>query len=159
MPQLDNPRHESFAQAVASGMKGVDAHRKVYGDSKSARQRASLLLTNNDIAQRVSELSGQAATGMVMTLQQEMEYLTRAILTPLDGIDETNILCQRAKYTKAGREIWMVDKLRAMELLARLKKELSQDVANVTISVAPLTPEQILAAVQRSPALQGIGRS
>lgn len=133
MPQLDNPRHEAFAQAVASGMKGAGAYRKVYGEQvKSPRSQASDLMKDPDISQRVREIVGKGISGAVMTLQQELEYLTRAIVTPIDQIDETSPLCQRAKYSETGRELWMVDKLRAMELLIRLKGEFAADKVAVT---------------------------
>jgi hypothetical protein len=126
---LDNPRHEAFAQAVASGMQGAQAYRKVYGDHlKNPRSQASDLLKDNpDISERVKEIQDTGAKGAVMTLQQEMEYLTKAILTPIDQIDETSILCQRVKNSDSGRELWMVDKLRAMEMLIRLKGEFAAD--------------------------------
>lgn len=137
MPQLDNPRHEAFAQAVASGMKGAAAYRKVYGEhQRNARSSASALLKDNpDVSQRVSEISLQAAKGTVLTLQQEMEWLTKVVQTPISQIDEENVLCQRFKYTKEGRELWMVDKLGAMRLLADLKKELSDKTPAVSVEV------------------------
>lgn len=135
--QLDNPRHEAFCQHVAKGFKGAEAYREVYGkDRKNARGGASDLIRDNpDISARIKELSARSAEGAVMTLREEMEFLTRAILTPIDQIDETHVLCQRVKRTDAGTEFWSVDKLRAMELLARLKKELSDKPLNVAVGV------------------------
>lgn len=159
MPQLDNPRHEAFAQAVACGQKGAEAYRKVYGEhQRNARSSASALLKDNpDISQRVLEISQRAATGAVMTLQEEMEYLTRAILTPIDQIDETSVLCQRVKRTADGTvEYWCVDKLGSMRLLADLKKELSTNV-NLDMKIKiEITAADVLAAQKRMPELQGL---
>lgn len=136
MPQLDNPRHERFANEVAKGKKGAEAYRTVYGqDLKNPRGQASdLIRDNKDISERIKELQALGTSEDVMTLREELEYLTRAILTPLDQIDESSVLCQRAKYSETGRELWMVDKLRALELLARLKGEL-KDGGNVSVAV------------------------
>lgn len=157
MAQLDNPRHEKFAQAVAKGAKGAVAYRDVYGKHlKAPRSMASDLVRDNpDISERIKELQAESNTAQVLTLQQEKEYLTRAILTPLDQIDESSILCQRVKYSETGREIWMVDKLRAMELLAKLKGELTEKI-DLNIKMAIVTAADVQAAVAHSRALKGL---
>lgn len=156
MAQLDNPRHEKFAQGLAKGMTGSKAYRHAYGDQvKAPRQQAHDLLKDTDISRRVKELQGKAASGDVMTLQQEMEYLTKAILTPIDQIDETSIFCQRVKHSETGRELWMVDKLRAMEMLIRLKGEFAAEKVELS-GLLKTTSEEVLNAVRMSPALRGL---
>lgn len=129
-------------------MTGAEAYRKVYGEhQRNARSSASALLKDNpDISQRVKEISLHATTEDVMTLAAEKEWLTKVILTPIDQIDETSVLCQRYRYKPDGtRELWMVDKLGAMRLLADLKKELSdkpQLNVNVGVQVNVLGPDE-----------------
>jgi hypothetical protein len=135
--QLDNPRHEAFAQEIARGSKGGAAYRKVYGDVRNPRGQASRLMQDEDICDRVKELQGASASDKVMSLQAEKEFLTLVIETPIDQIDETSVLCQRYRYKPDGsRELWMVDKLGAMRLLADLKKELSEKVQPVSVNIA-----------------------
>lgn len=146
MPALDNPRHEAFAQAVASGAKGAVAYRRVYGENiKSARGSAYALLKDQDISARVRELSEKSADATVMALREEMEFLTQVVTTPIDQIDETSVLCQRYRYKPDGsRELWMVDKLGALRLLAELKRELTGAAMNISVTntVNTLTPER-----------------
>src|ERR1700679_965643 len=146
MPQLDNPRHEAFAQAVANGMSGAAAYRKVYGDDKkNPRGSASNLKKETDISKRIKEIAALSDSPKVMTLQAEKEFLTQVIETSIDTIDEPSILCQRYRYKPDGtRELWMVDKLGAMRLLADLKKELSDRVqpVNVSVSVTVMTADR-----------------
>src|ERR1700761_6863494 len=101
MPRLDNPRHEKFAQEVARGLKGAAAYRKVYGkDISSARQNASVLLTNTDIAERVRELQSKSAEGVALTLQETHKFLRDVVEAAPGDIDEASPLCQAFKYTE-----------------------------------------------------------
>lgn len=141
--RLDNPRHERFAQAVARGAKGAVAYREVYGAKVGARKCASALLKNEDISGRVAELQDASASSDIMAAKAQKEWLTKVIMTPINDIDETSILCQSAKYTQTGRELKMVCKLGAMTLLARLMgllKETAPVALNVNVTV--LTEER-----------------
>jgi hypothetical protein len=119
----------------------------VYGVRvKCPRSQASDLLKDNpDISERVKELISAAAKGVVMTLQQEMEYLTKVLNTPLSQIDSDHLFCQREKVTKSSHEIAGIDKLGAMRLLADLKKELSDKPGaniNVAVTVKVMTEDR-----------------
>jgi phage terminase small subunit len=129
MPRLDNPRHEAFAQAVAKGSKGADAYRKGYGkEVASARQRACELMKDRDISERIKELQSKSADGVALTLREMHDFLRSTLLTAPGSIDENNPLCQSFKYTETMRELKMCDKLRALELAAKLQGMLREKV-------------------------------
>lgn len=137
MPALDNPRHEKFCQAVAKGLNGAAAYREVYGkDLKNPRGGASDLIRDNpDISARIKELQALSNTKDVMTAQQQKEWLTKVVLTPINDIDETSILCQSAKYSETGRELKMVDKLGAITQLAKLMGLMKDAAVEVSVGV------------------------
>lgn len=137
MAQLDNPRHEAFAQAVASGMTGADAYRKVYGKVKAPRAGACDLNRDfPDVPLRVKELQAESKTETVMDMRERRELAATIA---------------RDKEQKAA------DRIAAIMADAKLAGELV-DRVEATVRV-PLTPEQISEAVKRSPALAMIGRS
>lgn len=121
------------------------AYSAAYGNTRSAEAAASRLLTTVKVKARIAALREEAARGAVYSLQQTLEYLTSGIVTPLGDVDERSKLCQAAEYlvqggvrgklrrgeAESGNEeeepetttvkIKMVDKLRAVELLAKLQ--------------------------------------
>jgi len=122
MPILKNQKHERFAQLVATGMSATEAYRRVYKTTvKVAGSAGGRLLKNVGIQQRLTELQQKAAEGAVMTLQEMLEFLARVRRTPIGEVDERSDLCQSAEYTEDGRKFKMPDKLRAVELSAKLQ--------------------------------------
>lgn len=149
MPVLDNPRHEKFCRAVAKGMKGCDAYRHAYGNKvKSPRSGASDLLKDNpDISERVKELMQDQADGDIITQRELLEYLTKAIMTPIEQIDANNPLCQSMKFSQLGQELKMVSKLGAADLLAKMRGWLEGDLRNkisvgVNVNVTVMSEEK-----------------
>lgn len=148
MPVLDNPRHEKFCRAVAKGMKGGEAYRHVYGKHLSnPRGQASLLLKNEDICERVKELMQDQADGDIITQRELLEYLTKAIITPIEQIDANNPLCQSMKFSQLGQELKMVSKLGAADLLAKMRGWLDGDLRNkisvgVNVNVTVMSEEK-----------------
>jgi phage terminase small subunit len=67
MPILPNPRHESFAQALAKGKSAAEAY--VAAGYKDNRSAASRLSTNVNVAARVAELQGKAAERAILTVE------------------------------------------------------------------------------------------
>lgn len=67
MPILPNPRHESFAQALAKGNSASEAY--IAAGYKDSRSAASRLSTNVNIVARVAELQGEAAERAVLTVE------------------------------------------------------------------------------------------
>ena len=120
MPALANPRHERFAQAVASGKSASEAYRQSGANGKNADVHAARLMVNDGICKRVAELKAAQSQKSELSRDQAREFLTEVILTPAGRVDEHSRLCQSYKVTSEGREIRMPDKLRAIELLAKL---------------------------------------
>ena len=61
--RLASPRHEVFAQAVASGMSAAKSYALAYSRPRNGATRASAarLLTNANVKRRISELRAEAA--------------------------------------------------------------------------------------------------
>lgn len=73
---LSNPRHESFAQALAKGKSAAEAYTDAgYNPSRSA---ASRLSTNVNIMARVAELQGRASKKVDVTLESLAAELDEA---------------------------------------------------------------------------------
>ena len=120
MPPLENARHESFAQAVASGKSASEAYRQSGATGKNADVHAARLMVNDGISKRVAELKAAQAQKSELSRDQLREFLTEVILTPAGKVNEQSRLCQSYKVTPEVREIRMPDKLRAVEQLAKL---------------------------------------
>ena len=78
MPALANPRHELFAQAVASGKSASEAYRQSGATGKNADVHAARLMVNDGIRKRVAELRG-AAKKCEMTRDQFRQFLIDVI--------------------------------------------------------------------------------
>ena len=85
MSELDNARHEAFAQGVAAGSSRADAYKSAYPRAENWKDqtvynKASLLAKRPEVAERVQELQQQATSKTVMTIAQRKEWLTELIL-------------------------------------------------------------------------------
>ena len=116
MPPLENARHESFAQAVASGNSASEAYRQSGARGKNADVHAARLMVNDGISKRVAELKAAQAHKSELSRDPLREFLAEVILTPAGKVNEQSRLCQSYKVTPEVREIRMPDKLRAVEL-------------------------------------------
>lgn len=131
-------REEAFARAIFDGLLPTAAFRKITGKTRSGDSvQAGRLLRK--VQFRVDQLRNQAAEGRVMTKREEMEFLTEGAETPVGKIDENSRLCQSYKINADGsKEFKMVDKMRCIDLLAKMKAEfppMEQAAAPVNVSV------------------------
>lgn len=133
---LENPKHERFVQFVAAGVDATEAYKRTYPKAKGAAAQAASSRLLKNVMPRLSRLQEASATDSVMTL-----------------IEKRMISAEIARDQKQRA----ADRIAAIMADAKLAGELS-DTVNVNLR-QPLTPEQILAAVQRSPALAALGRS
>ena len=71
---LDNPKHERFAQAYASGQTMAESYRQAgYADDR--RHASRFLATNGDVAARVEWLQKQNAAEGLLSRQQVLKSL------------------------------------------------------------------------------------
>lgn len=134
MPILNNSKHEKFAQLVANGTDSpAAAYCAVYkSHAKTAAANASKLVNTNAIARRIDELRALSAPTQkrFLTLDQKREFLALVVNTPADAVDERSPLCQQADFSESpsgtSRKLRMPDKLKALELDARLAGELRE---------------------------------
>jgi hypothetical protein len=111
--------HQKFAEGIASGMNGVQSYQAAYPNASyvSARAKAALLAANGSIQAEIAalrETAKEKAGGVVLTLARKLDFLSAVVL--VDAGDEP---------------VKMSDKLRALELHAKLSGELN-DKAPVT---------------------------
>lgn len=90
------------------GKGGSDAYREVYGASpNAANANAARLLANDSVRRRVGELKEASATATVLSLREKREYLASLV-------------------RGAGEEARLADRLRALELDAKLAGEFTE---------------------------------
>jgi hypothetical protein len=130
-----NPRQERFAQLVATGMPGGRAYEEAGYAVKSpdvAESAAARLLTDVRVSAYVNEVRAAAKAkgeeAAYLTLEEKRKFLRDVVTTPIGEVDERNRLAQALKVTRGGREIKLPDKLRALELDAKLAGELKEKV-------------------------------
>lgn len=75
MPVLSNPRHELFAQSLATGKSATEAYR--LAGYEGDRRNAARLATNDDIADRVEELLRAGARRAEVTVEQVVREYAR----------------------------------------------------------------------------------
>ena len=85
MAELQNVKHEKFAQAVASGISQRAAYRAAYPNAEKWKDeavdaRASNLRKIDKVLIRIEELCKQSTSETVMTITERKEWLTGIIM-------------------------------------------------------------------------------
>jgi hypothetical protein len=130
MAELNNVRHEKFAQGLASGMSQRNAYRAAFPKSnrwkdETVDPKASALAKTDKVMARLKELAAQATSEAVMNAKQRKEWLT-------------SIIRSEAEETK--------DKLKAVDILNRMDGEYVDKVqlaGQVNNPMAGLTTEEL----------------
>lgn len=104
MAELQNARHEKFAQGIASGLSQRKAYRAAFPNSvkwkdETVDVKASELRKNDKVLVRLEELAQKASNDAIMDAAERKEWLTKVIKS---GMEETK------------------DKLKAIDLLNRM---------------------------------------
>lgn len=167
MALLENARHEAFAQAIARGMEAGEAYSQVYHDSegRSAKSHGPRLAKNGVVRARIEELQKMGEDDTVLTMKERRRFFAKVARVDLldfdpkrDGVlvQEVVEIISRGKdgeetirktiKVPGKRECIMDDAKLAGDLVDKV------DVRGVTAA----TPEQILDAVRRSPALRDL---
>lgn len=84
MAELQNARHEKFAQCIASGLSQRKAYRAAFPNANNWKDttvdnRASELHKTSEVLGRIKELAEQAASKAVMSIQERKEWLTQVV--------------------------------------------------------------------------------
>lgn len=137
---LSNPKHEHFAQTLASGVSATAAYVKVYGPSGGAGQSAARLLKNAEICSRLLEIREAISANTIQleisdrnarvkALQDRWDRLRRVIderATSVEYADapggSTGLLAKDYKGKDATQPIYRVD----TGLLAELRNHEKQ---------------------------------
>jgi len=78
---LSNPRHEAFAQAVASGMTGTAAYRKVLNyPGKNADVLAARMLVK--VSKRILEIQRSIESKTLLTIEEKRAYCAKTVRNP-----------------------------------------------------------------------------
>jgi len=118
------------------------AFRELIGRTRAgdAVQAARLLRI---VRSRVAQIAASAETQTVLTLAEKRQFLADVVRTPIGWIDENSPLAQSAEYQRTGRgdnprslmKVRALDKLRALELDAKLSGELRETPGAPLISI------------------------
>lgn len=117
MPVLTNPKHEAFAQARAKGKSADEA----YASAGYSRHdgNAARLSGNERVRARVAELVAKQADKSELSRDDLRKWCVRVILAKPSEASEDSDICETI-MTKAGPFTRVVDKLGAVDRLARL---------------------------------------
>lgn len=133
-----SPRHEKFAQLVASGEPAGRAYEKCGYDSRgaSADAQAARLIRTAKVAARIAEIRKQCDELCTMSKEEAIDFLVECIRKPIGEIDTAHRLAQEYQEPgeHSGGRIKMPAKLDALDKLAKLcgwyapeKKEITGD--------------------------------
>ena len=123
MPILSNSKHEAFARKVAEGRSNGAAYRAVYG-KKGTDANAHRLSRYEKVSERIKELKGKAESKTLLTITERREFLASVVRSKVGEIDEKSPLAQSVEYTSKGKKIRLPDKIKALELDAKMAGEL-----------------------------------
>lgn len=145
---LDSPQHEAFAQMLAAGHSQADAYAQIYGGEPVAvRQNASRLAQKETVKNRVQQIQAATATGRYLTMKKKREFLHDVVFTPIDEVDRGSIFCQAwsesTSQSGGSESLKMPDKLRAIELDAKLAGELVTADSSKDGATFPITAKEI----------------
>lgn len=120
--------HQKFAEGIAAGLNGTAAYQAAYPKVKAstARSNGSELLTKTDIQAEVERIRAEAKekpASAVLTLADKLEFLAKVAGAKPNEAGPDNPLCE-VKMSKAGPYYAFPDKIRSMELHAKLSGEL-----------------------------------
>ena len=126
---LRNATHEAFAQEVAKGdKKPVIVYEELVGTKgKVAATMASRWLKKVEIGARIQELQKKAAERTGLTIEKKLESLEQIFFAKPSEAAHDHPLSEM-KMSKAGPYFAFPDKLKALELHAKLSGDLIEKV-------------------------------
>jgi len=136
MPVLQKPKHEKFAQLVATGMSCSEAYRKAGYRDASAKHNATRMRDNEVVARRIAEIRGENDRKSEMSRQELIDILVRFIRDPA--------LC-----------VWPA-RIKSAELLAKLCGWHEAERVNVTIDPLQSLIDSIRARMENGAVLSAL---
>jgi hypothetical protein len=137
MPMLPNPRHELYAEKLATGMSQTAAYIAAgYRETPQSRTYASRLAAKDNIRQRVSELQ----TRNVQKMDAMAEMTTQRLLAMAE---EARVLAMKQNQPAAA-----VTALTAIAKLSGLWVERSEQTTK-TGSLEDLTDDELAAIIRQ----------
>ncbi|CAN5324583.1 hypothetical protein BH09VER1_BH09VER1_37560 [soil metagenome] len=126
MIELQNTRHETFAQFMAVGATKVHAYAAAFPQAGwgTANCKGSALARRADVAARISVLLTEGTREAVWQLSARLEYLRAVALIPYSALSEESPYCNGVRRTRRGIVYRMPDKLAAVRLYSRLAGDL-----------------------------------
>ena len=91
MSELNNARHEAFAQGIAEGKTQKEAYKAAFPNCHTWKDRTIInracdLARRDDVTERVQELQQQTTSTAIMSITERKEWLTRLVM---DGQEAT----------------------------------------------------------------------
>ena len=89
MAELQNARHEKFAQGIASGLSQRKAYRAAFPNSvkwkdETVDVKASELKKNDKVLVRLEELAQKASNDAIMDATERKEWLTKIVKSAME---------------------------------------------------------------------------
>lgn len=105
-------------------------------NAKSAAVCASQLEKRPGVSAYLQSLRKSTYLANALSIEEKRDFLATVVRTPVGEIDEKSPLCQSYKVDKEGQiEYKMPDKLRALELDAKLAGELKESTAQSSLTL------------------------
>ena len=142
---LTNARHERFAQLVAAGTSASEAYRKAGYTSKNVNVHGPRLMANGGIKERVREILAKVEKKTLLTIEERRQFLADVVRAEVSKIPLNSHLIQSIKTGKDGTEIRLPDKVKSLELDAKMAGELVEK--QETSHVLPGSLEEAIASL------------
>lgn len=152
MPELKDWKEEQFCRLVACNVPRSEAYRETYktkAQSSSIWSMSSVLASK--CAERIQELRsllrGITEQEWIASKEELLAYLTRAIRTPLDCIDESSDLAQEVKIIETPdgtvtKHVKTVNRLGAAAQIANVAQYGSPtSITNITNNTLNITEQ------------------
>lgn len=125
-------KERNFCRNLIGGMNQRTAYLSAgynASSTESADAAASQVKARPRVSEYLRQLREAAFTANVLSLAEKRDFLARAVRTPLSSISADSDLAQGIKYDREGNaELKIPDKLKALELDAKLAGELKEQV-------------------------------
>lgn len=131
-----NANQMKACQLRALGKSQVDAYLMAgykVEDRKDAAAAACNMFRKPHVQAYLTELKKASWLASAVSIEEKRNFLARVIRTPIGELDETSDLVHSLEYTEHGKKIKAHDKLKAIELDAKIAGELDASEKSVNV--------------------------